>query len=38
MIRTPLCTRLGIEHPIFNASMAGGATCRNLAALDPSKW
>ena len=30
-ITTPLCTLLGIEHPILNASMAGTAT-GNLAA------
>jgi len=33
MITTPLCTLLGIEHPIFNASMAGTATGALAAAV-----
>lgn len=33
MITTPLCTLLGIEHPILNASMAGTATGELAAAV-----
>ena len=33
MITTPLCPLLGIEHPIFNASMAGTATGALAAAV-----
>ena len=33
MITTPLCTLLGIEHPVFNASMAGTATGELAAAV-----
>jgi nitronate monooxygenase len=33
MITTPLCTLLGIEHPILNASMAGTATGALAAAV-----
>jgi nitronate monooxygenase len=33
MITTPLCTLLGIEHPILNASMAGTATGSLAAAV-----
>ncbi len=33
MIITPLCTLLGIEHPILNASMAGTATGELAAAV-----
>ena len=33
MIRTPLCDRLGITHPILNASMARTATGRLAAAV-----
>ena len=33
MITTPLCTLLGIEHPLFNASMAGTATGELAAAV-----
>ena len=33
MITTPLCSLLGIEHPIFNASMAGTATGQLAAAV-----
>lgn len=33
MITTPLCTLLGIERPIFNASMAGTATGELAAAV-----
>lgn len=33
MIATPLCTLLGIEHPILNASMAGTATGALAAAV-----
>ena len=33
MITTPLCTLLGIDHPILNASMAGTATGELAAAV-----
>ncbi|MFN8663127.1 MAG: hypothetical protein U0075_14665 [Thermomicrobiales bacterium] len=33
MITTPLCSLLGIEHPILNASMAGTATGALAAAV-----
>ncbi len=33
MITTPLCTLLGIKHPILNASMAGTATGELAAAV-----
>ena len=33
MITTPLCTLLGIDHPILNASMAGTATGALAAAV-----
>ena len=33
MITTPLCALLGIEHPVFNASMAGTATGELAAAV-----
>src|SRR5690606_13028861 len=33
MLTTPLCTLLGIEHPILNASMAGTATGALAAAV-----
>ena len=33
MITTPLCSLLGIEHPIFNASMSGTATGELAAAV-----
>jgi nitronate monooxygenase len=33
MLRTPLCSLLGIEHPILNASMAGTATGALAAAV-----
>jgi nitronate monooxygenase len=33
MITTPLCTLLGIDHPILNASMAGTATGHLAAAV-----
>lgn len=33
MITTPLCQLLGVEHPVFNASMAGTATGMLAAAV-----
>ncbi len=33
MITTPLCTLLGVEHPILNASMAGTSTGELAAAV-----
>src|SRR6476620_11443928 len=32
MIRTPLCDRFGVEHPILNAPMGGGDAPGRLAA------
>ncbi|MGE3797600.1 MAG: nitronate monooxygenase, partial [Thermomicrobiales bacterium] len=33
MLTTPLCSLLGIQHPIFNASMSETATGRLAAAV-----
>ena len=36
MLTTPLCTLLGIEHPIISAPMGGTATAELAAAISIS--